>query len=134
MYVSSPATIRLVTNHSSSSRGSRYVNVMCAFPSPALKRRHNSRPPVNPPTRRFGSARVGLDRLSRHILPSGWGVGRVKLGSPCRLVVGSFQFKLMKSMIGENRQLVTDEPVDAPITPNFPFVSSRKTVGDYVKK
>ena len=81
MYVSSPATIRLVTNHSSSSRGSRYVNVMCAFPSPALKRRHNSRPPVNPPTRRFGSARVGLDRLSRHILPSGWGWEEWNLGA-----------------------------------------------------
>ena len=37
-------------------------------------------------------------------------------------------------MIGENRQLVTDEPVDALITLNFPFGSSREIVGDYVKK
>ena len=35
---------------------------------------------------------------------------------------------------GENRQLVTDELVDAPITPNFPFGSRREIVGDYVNK
>ena len=39
-----------------------------------------------------------------------------------------------RPMSGENRQLITDEPVHAPITPNFPFGSSREIVGDYVKK
>ena len=37
-------------------------------------------------------------------------------------------------MFGKNRRLVTDEPVDVPITPNFPFGSSCEIVGDYVKK
>ena len=39
-----------------------------------------------------------------------------------------------RPMSGENRQLITDKPVDAPITPNCPFGSSREIVGDYVKK
>ena len=34
----------------------------------------------------------------------------------------------------KDRRLVADEPVDAPITPNFPFNSSREIAGDYVKK
>ena len=43
---------------------------------------------------------------------------------------------MLTSMIGESRQLVTDEPVefDAPIIPKFPSGFSYEIVGDYVGK
>ena len=40
----------------------------------------------------------------------------------------------MRAMNGKNRYVVTNELVDAPITPNFPSGSSREIDGDYVKK
>ena len=39
-----------------------------------------------------------------------------------------------RTRVGEHQQLVADEPVEGPITPNFPFGPSREIAGDYVKK